>query len=279
MNILDLPEDHVMQCMKTLDVMSFVIFMSSCKYLYNSRFVYMKFVECITQYEEYGISPFLYLNSYINMDSFKNKEDKITMKLPSKLDYTRTKNTMNIVGFYATEWSEIYDKDARLRFSIYSDLLEMCCKAVCQKYRYKYSKPYHRLYRTIWSSIQWKTCCLNIVDLCEIIYHIKNRRYPKLYNTLCNLQFRAGGYKSAVNTVQYITDYAKYETNHYFKSVLIYLIYTYVGMNNNLAMFPKTFQDVIMVKASEHIEYIKDMSMFPKYLRKFMIEKIESVKT
>jgi hypothetical protein len=50
-------------------------------------------------------------------------------------------------------------------------------------------------------------------------------------------------------------------------------------MNNNLAMFPKTFQDVIMVKASEHIEYIKDMSMFPKYLRKFMIEKIESVKT
>jgi hypothetical protein len=33
-----------------------------------------------------------------------------------------------------------------------------------------------------------------------------------------------------------------------------------------------------MEKAVEHTIYIKDMSMFPKYLRNFMIEKIEAVK-
>jgi hypothetical protein len=228
-------------------------------------------------YNEYGITPYMLLHSYINID-FGKKETTIVLKLPSKLDYTKSKNTMNTVAYYSTLWSDMYARNTELCFSLYSELLEMCCKTVCQKNRYKYAKPYHRLYRGIWGTIQWKTSCLNIVDLCEIVYHIKNRKYAKLYNTLLNLDFSIIGCNNVIYTVQYITEYTNYETNPVYKAVLICLIYMYLGVNNNFATFTKRFQDVIMEKAVEHTIYIKDMSMFPKYLRNFMIEKIEAVK-
>lgn len=275
MIILDVPDDFIIQIVGGLDVVSFVFFMSTCKQLYNSRNAYIEFMQDFSQYKEFGINPFLFLNSYINPDNFKNKNDKIIDNLPYKLNYVKTKNTINVMSFYATYNANIYNLNAALRYKVDANILDMCCKAVCQKYRYNFSKAYYKLNFIIWGVQEWKKSCLNIIDVCELVYHIKHRKFSRVYNTLLQLDFRI--VKEPYDTVKFLTDYATYETNPMFKAILISLIYMYMNTKNNFDTFTDIFQNIAIEKAYEHIEYISEMKQFPMYLRNFMIKQLAQV--
>lgn len=235
----------------------------------------MQFIQDFKLYKEFDINAFSFLNSYINTDAFRNKEDVITNKLPYKLDLMKTRNTIAIISFYACNNPAIYNLNAALRYRVYGNLLEMCCKAVCQKYKYKYLKSYYcKVGWFIWGTTAWNKCCINMVELCEIVYHIKNRKYAKLYNTLLNLEFRNVEYSCVYDTVKFLTDYANYEANITYKAVFACLIYMYLNVYNNFEKFPNRFQIIASEKASEHVAKINVLTQFPLYLRHFMIEQI-----
>ena len=273
MNILELTEDSIAHIVHNVDIVSFIFLMSTCKYFYDLRMVLVRFVSDSEQYKEYLEMPIIniLMNSYINLAKFRVKLQLMIDKPSNKNDYHKMKNTMTIMACYCAKYPGMYN------FHCTIVMLDMCCKSVCNKYRYKYSKqPYHKIYKFFWE--KWHTCGINFMDICEIIYHIKNRKYRNLYNTLANIKFRIVNKQTIYNTIEYMQSCTKLEDKIEFNTGMIYLIYPYMTCNmdvlQEIANTNINLKTIIMEKASEHVWEISEMPTYPKYLKDFIIGNI-----
>lgn len=216
------------------------------------------------------------LNSYINLDVMREKQKDVLQKLPYRLDLEKTKNTMSIMAYYHICYRFTNGVD-----TYNPSILEMCCKAVCHKYRYKYTQPHSNLYRCFWNiGNSWQNCCVNIVDLCEISYHLRNKKFRNLYNLLWNFEFRFTHSSCAIYTILYLTDYVNLETNKNLKAVIICLMFMYIQTELEALLpdpyFNKKSRTTLVEKSYELIEDIDRMTSFPRYLKKFIINTIQN---
>lgn len=275
MNIIDLNEDHMSHIVQGLDIPTFIFFMSTCKYLFAMHHTCKWHVYDIHQfYMHYDPRPYIpmLLNSYIDIGCMQTKQNNIINKLPKKIDYITLKNTMNILAYYQlcnlkTINDSVYD----------TCVLETCCKAICQYYKYSYKRPHDSLYRIFWQD--WQYICVNVIELCEIAYHIRYRKYHTLYNMMCNLKFRLVYSCSMFDTISFLIKFVEYEINKQFKAIVVSLLYMYL-MNDmdeivKSPNFNKIFKDTVITKAYEFMQNIQDMHKFPKYLRNFLVATIQ----
>jgi len=316
MNILDLSIDHVQHIASNLDVVSFIFLLSTCKQLFQVRKALMRChgdEEKYQQYDEGVPLTYMMFYSYINILGFK-ENSAIVLKypranettvdavienlqydyeiadkcktmlriLPKKVDLLRVKNTFVIMGYHCFRNPQVKLHNNR---ELQDILAEFCCKAVCRKYNYKYSQPYHKVVSLF--SHNWHESCVNMVDMCEIAYHIKNRKYNRLYETLWNMKFAWVDYTQIHQTIDFLMKCVNSEDNNIrwgcsikYKAIIICMIYMYI--QNDIPEFQKSpkftdkFKKVIVEKSYEHMEDIGYMLEFPKYLRNFMINTIRN---
>lgn len=275
MNIFDLTEDSVMQIVNNMDIVSFIFFMSTCKHFYDLRKVCIKFVSDTEAFKHYSQTPLIsmLMNSYLVLTKFRDTECEIIGKLPSRIEHDKIRNTMTIMGYYCEKHPTIYE----YHHTCNTTLLEICCKSVCRKYRYKYTRPYHRLYRLFWCD--WYLIGVNMIDICELVYHIKNRKYRHVYDTLMNLKFRLVNKQMLYDTVKFVHKYMELEDKKEFNACMIYLIYAYfthdINVLKDLLTDKVRLKKVVMEKAKEHIFELRQLQTFPTYLKEFMANNIK----
>lgn len=275
MNLLDLTEDHIWHIVYELDIASFIFFISTCKYLFAMRHTSKWYVNDIYKfYWEYDPRPYIpmLLNSYIDIERMQSKERRIIKNLPKKIDYKMLKNTMNILPHY-----QLCNPSTFVHIAYDESILETCCKAICRYYKYSYKRPHESLYRIFWQD--WQYLCVNVIELCEIAYHIRHRKYHTLYNMMHNLEFRLVYSCCIFDTISFLIKFVEYETNKQIKAVVVCLLYMYM-MNDidglmQSSNYNKNFQDTVIEKGYEFIECIEEMHKFPKYLRNFLNSTIQ----
>lgn len=276
MSLLNIKEDNLFHLIQHLDVVSFIILLSTCKHFYKSRKICQRFLPDCKKYNEYAEGSLIteLLNSYINLPYFSLSKYNVNsiQKSISKIDHKKTKNTLSIIGYSCLSAATICVFDSYKTDTI---LLEICCKTVCRKYRYKYTQPYAKLYCLFWNN--WFKSCVNILDICELAYHIKNRKYRNVYNTLSAIQFRSQP-SNVFDTLSFIVNYIEMQCDNKFKAILFCLLFMYISRNiddlssnvNNIELFRAT----AIMKAEEISNRLEKMLELPTYLRIYIQSQI-----
>lgn len=269
MRITSLTDDNICNILLNLDVVQFIFLLTTCKQFYNMRKTALHFLTDESSYSNYdNKSRFItaFLNSYITHTTYSERY----LQAGCKYDEKRIKNTLSIIGYKCTLDSKLHEIH-----KTNDQLLVLCCKAICRKFRYKYNQPYHRLYRLFW--LNWHTCGISIWDLCELVYHIKNRKYKNVVTTLNSITYRESNTDYLFDTLSYIIAYIKNDQDNRYVAIIICLMYMYITENiNNLnenIKLSSSFKEVIIEKAYEHIESVKAIDAYPKYLKEYIIDK------
>ena len=308
MNLLDLTIDHLQYVSSNIDVVSFIFFLSTCKQLFHLRKALMRYHSDNEKYQQYDIVPLVHviLYSYIDFHGFRENSEipartscadeglveamikqsnyeynigkkckSMIQKLPPVVDISRVKNTLTIMGYHCFKNQHVKLYSNRVMVKM---LPELCCKAVTRRFRYKYTRAYYKVEAQFY--YEWHESCVNMLDLCEVAYHLKNRKYNRLHETLCNMQFVWVDFTQIHQTVDYLVRFANGESCIKHKAIIICIIYMY--LRNDITEFKKSpkctdkFMNVVLEKAYEHIEDIEHIRAFPKYLKDFMIDTIRN---
>lgn len=276
MNLLDIPEDNMMSIINPLDVVSFILLMSTCKTLFNMRRTYMLYAsEILNSYREYDNASYIpmLLNSYVNLDCIRQKKCKILDEIPQKLNVEKVKNTMNIVAYY-----QLCNPALFINFTYETSLLIMCCKTVCQKNHYLYKNPIDNLPMIFWHT--WQKSAVNVLDLCEIAFHLKHKKYRELCALLSNLKFRMPNITRVYDTIDFISKYMSYGSTNETKAIMACVMYMYIQFHIktllNTPKFDKTIRENFVAQKKDLIKNIEDLKKFPIYLRTFLTTTIEN---
>lgn len=271
-------EDNILYIIKNLDVVSSIYLLSSCKQFYNMRKVYIKFISEVQKYKEYNQSSNLInvlLNSFINIEKIHNNIIYIDNK-DITINEQKIKNTFNIFGYYCT----LNINNILICYNYYEYLSEMYCKAICQKYNYKYKNLNYinKIY-----NLKWYIININIFELYDITYHIKMNKYKNIYNTLLSLTFKTNQLY-IMETIDFIIKCFKYNINTKFNIILIYILYSYIDINIETVIKYTNFKNVIIRKSSEFCDSINSKEInYPNYIKTLITNKllstIEKLKT
>jgi hypothetical protein len=277
-SILNFPEDNILNILQNVDVVSFIYFLSTCKQFYNMRKVYIKFISEVQKYKEYDQSSNLInvlLKSFINIEKMHNDIiyiDNKDITIDNKditIDEQKIKNTFNIFGYYCTQ----NINNILTCYDYYEYLSKMYCKAVCQKYNYKYK---HLNYINKIYDLKWYIININIFELYDIAYHIKMKKYKDLNNILLSLKFK-DNQLYIMETITFLVRCFEYKINVKFNVILIYILYSYIDINIEKVMIYTNFKNVIINKASEFCNSINNKKLnLPKYIKTLITNKLEN---
>lgn len=262
-------EDNILYIIKNLDVVSSIYLLSSCKQFYNMRKVYIKFISEVQKYKEYNQSSNLInvlLNSFINIEKIHNNIIYIDNK-DIKIDEQKIKNTFNIFGYYCMQ----NINNILICYNYYEYLSEMYCKAICQKYNYKYKNLNYinKIY-----DLKWYIININIFELYDITYHIKMKKYKNIYNSLLSLTFKTNQLY-IMDTIHFLVQCFEYNMNTKFNIILIYILYSYIDINIETVIKYTNFKNVIIRKSSEFCNSINSKKInFPNYIKTLITNKL-----
>lgn len=275
MHLLSLPEDNICNILFNLDVVQFIFLLSTCKQLYQMRKEGLKFFKEGNNYSEYdSTSKFIavFLSSYIDIPSYQTDCYGKYLLPGTKLQENKIKNTLSVIGYHCTQNTKlhkIYKTDDRL--------LVMCCRAVSKKFRYKYKEPYHRLHRLFW--LNWHLCNVSVFDICELIYHIKNRKYRNVFNLLSSIKFRESTTDNSIETLNYLVTYIKCDNDNKYVATILCLMYMHIVHTKDSDQYTPHLKQTIIEKSEQHTEALNNVTEFPKYLKEFMAHQFTSVVT
>lgn len=261
--MFQIQQDIVYYITQYIDIISFIYLMSTCKNLFNIR------KNCFTHFDKNII--YILLNSYINLEHYHIKNiDKFINDIPiSKINSQKITNTLNIIRYYYNNNENIPES-----FEFNINLLQIISKTICKKYRYKYNTPYFRLHSLVW--LDWYKCDVDIMDIFEVMYLIKNRNYRKIINLLSTIKFRNTGYIK--ETIDYLLNYMGFQIENKFRTPLICILYMYAKHNINIMKNDKyiLFSYEIAEKANDLYPNIMKINAYPNYLKTFIINKIKT---
>ena len=273
----DCQEDCLINLTPHLDVVSFVQLMCTCKYLYSLRKVLIKYLKDAEQFEEYfgkghGNIIHILLHSYIQLQTYGKINHPSTFA--DKLDHNegRMKNTIAIVGFQC--W-----KDCNLFHSYKFDhsVAHMIEKTICKKYYYSSGKkPYERLVNLF--RFEWHMSDINIMDICEIMLHIKNRKYQNVMKTITKMQV---GHNYLLKTTNLLLKYIQKQEEKTFISPLLCVFYIYSQKNwqrisalHKICNYTSESCANMRYIAENMIPKINNIKTYPQYLKDFFTKTI-----
>jgi hypothetical protein len=239
----------------------------------------LKFFTAGNNYSEYdGTSKFIavFLSSYIDipryqMDCYGNYLSS-DIKVVSKLQVNKIKNTLSVIGYHCTQNTQLHKT-----YKTDDHLLVMCCRAVCKKFRYKYKQPYHRLHRLFW--LNWHLSSISILDICELIYHVKNRKYMNVFNLLSSITFRKSTMDNSIDTLDYLVTYVKCDNDNKYVAAILCLMYMHIMHTKDSVKYTIQLKQTIIEKSQQHAEAIINIPEYPKYLKDFMVHRFTSIAT
>lgn len=281
--LLDLNQDNLFALSQNLDIVSFVNVFLTCKKLYSLRKDYSKFLIIIDEYKKYDTKNNIFdilLSSYINFDSIKNINESNYIKLDSEiitktgLDKKRLSNTCNAIGFYCINYNHLIsplDNDVIINY-----IHEIICTTHNYRCSYFVKSCKKKLYNFL--KINFYTSDINIFDICEILYHIKHRKYRKIYDILHNLNFKCSTSVADLSyTLSVFMQYIEKLNGHNNKIIIASVLYSYIEFNINKIKIYEKLSKIIKYKANEFISVIDESKVYPKYLKKFIIDKMNNV--
>jgi hypothetical protein len=190
--------------------------------------------------------------------------------LPDKMDELKFTNTMMIINYHCMENDAILK---RYKFCP-SILSSMYSKMVCQKFNYTYTKPYQPVDELLYHN--WHNININMLDLCAIAYHIKNRQYRNLMHTLESMKFNMHTL-NVVETLRYtLTLTLTKITNKKFRAAIISIMFSYIRENIKEIMLIPDLPKTIVKKSVELLENMRDFKGYPQYIKKYIINSIQT---
>ena len=271
MALLTTNEDHINQIVKHLDVVSFIMLLCTCKHLFKLRKGCMKFLHINEKFAEYCDKlPYVaaFSSSYIQLQRFSipEKYPSVISCSNKTIDEQKLNNTLMVLGYHCTSNPEMFGP-----FRHNFGLVDLCCKLICQKFNYKYTRAYSKLYSIFW--LKWHIINVNVIDICEIAYHVKNRKYRNLMSKLASINFDI--HKKNVNqTLSYMMKYLEFQFEKHFRIAIIYIIFAYIEENVEYIKSLPKLCITIQQKANELSNNLLDVKSFPKYLQKFIQKKL-----
>jgi hypothetical protein len=281
--LLDLNQDNLFALSQNLDIVSFINLFLTCKKLYSLRKDYSKFLIIIEEYKKYDKKNNIFdilFSSYINFNSIKNINDSNYIKLDSEiitktgLDKKRLSNTCNIFGFYFINYNRLISPPDNNMIINYID--EIICTTNNYRSSYFVKSCKKNLYNFL--KINCYMSDINIFDICEILYHIKYRKHRKIYDILNNLNFRCSESDADITyTLSVFLKYIEILNGHNNKIIIASVLYSYIEFNINKIKKYEKLSKTIEYKANEFISVIDESKIYPKYLKKFIIDKMNNV--
>jgi hypothetical protein len=268
-------EDSLICVAQNLDIISFVQLVFTCKYLYNLRKILIKHIQEYQDYFEYsnGLNILSVLfDSYIGLNQYNDIfQFKEFFYLKHKYDKgcceQKVKNTINIIGYQGSKET--------IEFSTHEYSWMLSCmaeKAVCEKYEYTYKKNRYIRISNVFS-LNWHICDINVIDICEIVLHLKHRKYKNVMNTINSALFRDN---FVLETIHYIVEYTPLKKESRFRFAIICILYKYLDVIYDKIEpdIKKGIQKIVKDIAISNIPVINRIESFPKYLKQFFIKTI-----
>lgn len=267
-DILLLLDDNVMHILEELDLSSAINLLCSCKSIYSKRKIFMYYIRDVKNYQGNLIATFL--DSYVDMKA--TSVNILEIKNKNKASIVKAYNSMKIIAFYCDKNDSMFQK---YKTNIY--IVEMLCKAVCKEYKYKYRNPSANIYSLFW--LHWYDININLVDICKIIYHVKNKKYRALMNTLEEIKF-TDKKDGVMKTIDFIIRYVdlKEGSGIMLNTAIIYVLYKFLEENIAIIKNSKSLCEVIIEKAHEFKDnIIYELHHVPNYLKDHIINKFMNV--
>lgn len=264
-------DDIFFQIVQHMDIVSFIYLMMSCKQFYNMRKCYFKHIIDMYQYRQFDKTSNLIvslLNSYIDIDLFRT--DNYISKIPlTDINESKIKNTVNILSY-----TMIYKNNTNLyNYTIKYAISEMICK----KYNYIYSKNFNNFTFKLHCYFDniWFKSLINIFDIYEIAYHLKNRKYKKILELFMKLEFKSKD-EYIFHTLHHMLEFISNQNSKKFKICLICVLYTFIEINAD-KITAILLRKEIVNKANELLYDLNKIKELPKYIKYYISNKLINV--
>jgi hypothetical protein len=277
-SILDLHEDSLLQVSHHLEIVSFIYFLCTCKYLHNQRKAFVRHMNKPHNYAMYDPDTCfisVLMNSYINLDIYAlpcfNAETVGLIELVGKLNEVKFQNTMKIINYHASENRDIMSLS---RSSYITYISSMYCKMVCQKYNYVYTDGYYdKVFMLLYDDCH--NVEVNLLELCAIAYHIKNRKYQSLLHSLKSVPFKTPGGK-LIQTMKYMLKIVDKDLlGLKMKAAIVSVIYSYIAVNIHQIKSWSKLSDTIIYKYDELHVSINEIKGLPNYIKTHIINNMK----
>ena len=250
------------QLVQNMDVVPFIILFSTCSAIFKNRNAYFQYIKDLQQFKTLYNRSYINVlfNSYVHFEHFRGAKKATFNRLPDDLDYVKSANTLTLLQYQCSTHAnlhEVYDKDTQL--------LDICCRTVCQKNNYKYNgKPHASLFRLFW--LNWQDVYETPMLVCEMVYHVANRKHKNIHNMIKNQPFKTFDSHSLPIIIKYLIEYLSIEMNHKFQVCVGGLLFALI--RDRLSDFQME-QDLLKSCIKEgviHFNTLKEQNPFPDYL-------------
>lgn len=232
-NIIDINihEDNFINICKHLDIETFIFFMCSCKYFFNMRKTYLKFLTEVQKYKNYNQdSNFIavLLNSYfdININIDNICKDKMSPINTNIINRQKIINTLNIFKYYciSNDILKLELNEFTKYYCIHENISEKYFQTICQKY--------DKFYKIICMVFQfkWYKTNIDILQLYDIAYNIKMKKNTNLYNNLLSFTFTFTNNNNIKDTLVFLVNLFESNINKKLNCVILYIIYDYYNI-------------------------------------------------
>jgi hypothetical protein len=248
-------DDNFVNILEKLDIKLFMYFISTCKTFYIKKKEYINDIISNLDTNLYQYNTNANIFNYIDINSENDKNDII-----NKIEY-KIKNAFNICKYDCIFTEKgIQDK--------FVNISKLYLQLICKKHNYKYFNIiYDKIYYYKWFLIN-----INIFEIYELEYHIKMKKYKKIYDTLLSLTF-INNQEYIIETIYFLQLYFFNKKNIKYKSMIIYVLYSYVNINLDNLIKNIELINNITIKSTEFIDSILLIKM-PKYIKNLIINKI-----
>lgn len=252
-HISKIPDDNFVNILEKLNIKLFMYFIYTCKTFYIKKKEYINDIISNLDTNLYQCNTNIF--NYIDINNENDKNDII-----NKIEY-KIKNAFNILKYDCIFTEEgIQDK--------FVNISKLYLQLICKKHNYKYFNIiYDKIYYYKWFLIN-----INIFEIYELEYHIKMKKYKNIYNTLLSLTF-INNQEYIIETIYFLQLYFSHKKNIKMRTLIIYILYSYVNMNINNLIHSINFKNNIIIKSTDFIDSILLIKM-PKYIKNLIINKI-----
>lgn len=236
-NIIDMNihEDNIINICKHLDIETFIYFMCSCKYFFNMRKTYLKF---LTEVQKYNNNNFIaeLLNSYFNININKDNISKDNMlacathtdcECECECKAHKIENTLNIFRYYciSNNISELDINEFTKYYCIHEYISEKYFQIICKK-----NKNFYKIIVLVFQ-FKWYDTNIDILQLYDIACNIKMKKYNNLYDNLLSFTFNVNNNNYNIRcTFMFLLNLFESNINYKLNYVIIYILYDYYNM-------------------------------------------------